>query len=71
MSRWALMFLIYIAVRRYRRHIAEDENTLLAMKNEVKQTMKHEKQCTYEVVLSNRKEEKLIFNCNEFSFLND
>jgi len=50
--------------------IAEDESTLLAMKNEVKQMMKHEKQYTYKVVLLNRKEEKLIFNCNEFSFLN-
>ena len=51
--------------------IAVDESTLLAIKNEVKQIMKHEKQCTYEVILLNRKEEKLIFNCNEFSFLND
>ncbi len=50
--------------------IAEDESTLLVMKNELKQMMKHEKQCTYKVVLLNRKEEKLIFNCNEFSFLN-
>jgi len=30
--------------------IAEDESTLLAIKNEVKQIMKHEKQCTYEVL---------------------
>jgi len=54
LSSIALTFLVYIAVRRYRRHIAEEESALLAVKNEVKQTMK---QCTYEAVSSNRKVE--------------
>ncbi len=36
----ALMFLIYIAVRKYKRHIAEDKSMLLAMKNEVKNDVK-------------------------------
>jgi len=40
LSSIALMFLIYIAVRKYKRHIAEDKSTLLAMKNEVKNDVK-------------------------------
>ncbi len=50
LSSIALMFLIYIAVRRYKKHIAEDKNTLLAMKNVMKSEVKNEvKQCKYEV----------------------
>ncbi len=45
LSSIALTFLIYIAVRRYRRHIAEGKSTLLAMKNEVKNEVK---QCKHE-----------------------
>jgi len=41
LSSIALTFLIYIAVRRYTRHVAEGKSTLLTMKNEVKQC-KHE-----------------------------
>ncbi len=37
----ALTFLIYKAVRRYRRHVAEGKSTPLMMKNKVKQ-YKHE-----------------------------
>ncbi len=37
LSSIALMFLIYIAVKRYKKHVAEGKSTLLAMKNEVKQ----------------------------------
>ncbi len=33
----------HIAVRRYRRHIAEGKSTLLAMKNEVKNEVKQRK----------------------------
>ncbi len=40
LSSIALMFLIYIAVREYRRHIAEDKSTLLVIKNEVKNDVK-------------------------------
>ncbi len=40
LSSIALMFLIYIAVRKYKRHIVEDKSTLLAMKNEVKNDVK-------------------------------
>ncbi len=36
----ALTFLIYIAVKEYKRHIAEDKSTLLVMKNEVKNDVK-------------------------------
>ncbi len=49
LSSIALTFLIYIAVRRYRRHIAEGKSTLLAMKNEEKNEVKNEvKQCKHE-----------------------
>ena len=41
LSSIALMFLIYKAVRRYKRHVAEDKSTSLMMKNKVKQ-YKHE-----------------------------
>jgi len=41
LSSIALTFLIYKAVRRYRRHVAEDKSTSLMMKNKVKQ-YKHE-----------------------------
>ncbi len=41
LSSIALTFLIYKAVRRYRRHVAEDKSTSLKMKNKVKQ-YKHE-----------------------------
>ena len=37
LSSIALTFLIYKAVRKYRRHIAEDKSTSLMMKNKVKQ----------------------------------
>ncbi len=37
LSSIALMFLIYKAVRRYKRHVAEDKSTSLMMKNKVKQ----------------------------------
>jgi len=41
LSSIALTFLIYKAVRRYRRHVAEGKSTSLMMKNKVKQ-YKHE-----------------------------
>ncbi len=41
LSSIALTFLIYKAVRRYKRHVAEDKSTSLMMKNKVKQ-YKHE-----------------------------
>ena len=40
LSSIALMFFIYIVVRRYKKHITEDKSTLLAMKNKVKNDVK-------------------------------
>ena len=40
LSSIALTFLIYIVVRKYRKHIAKDKSMLLAMKNEVKNDVK-------------------------------